>query len=302
MQVFREIRLGLTTLGGVVTVTDETRVPLLFTGQADVIAISDDGKRAMVIDTKTGRGDYKHAAENEQLRSLAILVAKRFRCSTVRVAIVQPWAGRPTVADFDQAAINAGFIWLFDVLGKADRATPADLKAGDWCQWCKARAACPELRAKALVPVHSPLTLRLPEDDKTARAALFARAMELDAETLASYMRDLRLMGWVASAIEGAAKTRAKDDPAFQQFYRLKPGVVREKIVDVGAVFQRVAALGVSADEFTAACSLTKTELESMVRKATLTKGAALKSRMAEVLAGATEAKETSTQLEEVKP
>jgi hypothetical protein len=218
----------------------------------------------------------------------------------VRVAKVQPRLGKPSLADYDAASLAAARQALLDTLWKAENATPADLKAGDWCQWCKARANCPALRAKALAPVHS-MTRSLPEDDKTARAALFARAMELDADTLASYMRDLKLMGWVANAIEGAAKTRAKDDPAFQQYYRLKPGVVREKIVDVGTVFQRVAALGVSPDEFTGACSLAKNKLESLVRKATSSKGKALADKISEVLAGATEAKETAQQLEEVK-
>jgi hypothetical protein len=86
----------------------------------------------------------------------------------------------------------------------------------------------------------------------------------------------------------------------FQQYYRLKPGVVREKIVDVGAVFQRVAALGVSPDEFTGACSLAKNKLEPLVKKATGAKGKALADKLGEVLAGATESKQTAQQLEEV--
>jgi hypothetical protein len=141
----------------------------------------------------------------------------------------------------------------------------------------------------------------LPQDEKTAQAAIFARLMELDADTLASYMKDLRLMRWVASAIEGAAKTRAKDDPAFQQYYRLKPGVVRKKIVDVGAVFQRCHELGITGEEFTGACSLTQNKLEPLVRKATGAKGKALADKIGEVLAGATESKQTAEQLEEVK-
>lgn len=300
VEIFTEVRLGLTSIGGTVFVNADTKIALHFTGQADFIAISEG--RGLVVDYKMLYGQHQAAPENSQLRALAILAAGKWRLREVRVAKVQPRLCAPSLADYDAAALWASRQALLDALWKANNATPADLKAGDWCQWCKARAACPALRAKALVPVHSPLTLRLPEDDKTARAALFARAMELDAETLASYMKDLKLMGWVANAIEEAAKTRAKDDPAFQQYYRLKPGVVREKIVDVGAVFQRVAALGVTADEFTSACSLPKNKLEPMVRKATGAKGKALVEKIGEVLAGATESKQTAEQLEEVKP
>lgn len=297
-ETFTELRLGLTSIGGTIVVNAETKIGLHFTGQADFIAIS--GDRGLIVDYKVLYGQHQAAPENSQLRALAVLAAGKWRLREVRVAKVQPRLGKPSLADYDKDALSAARAGLFAALWKANIATTADLKAGEWCQWCKARASCPALRAKALVPVNT-MTRSLPDDDKTARAALFARAMELDADTLASYIRDLRLMGWVANAIEGAAKTRAANDPAFQQYYRLKPGVVREKIVDVGAVFQRVAALGVSADEFTSACSLTKKSLEPMVRKATGAKGKDLAEKIGEVLAGATEAKQTAEQLEEVK-
>jgi hypothetical protein len=298
VEIFTELRLGLTVIGGTVVVNDDTKIGLHFTGQADFIAIS--GDRGLIVDYKMLYGQHQDARENSQLRALAVLATGKWKLREVRVAKVQPRLGKPSLADYDAASLVAARQALLYALCNAENATPADLRAGDWCQWCKARAACPALRAKALVPVNT-LTRSLPEDDKTARAALFARAMELDADTLASYMRDLKLMGWVANAIEGAAKTRAKDDPAFQQYYRLKPGVVREKIVDVGAVFQRVHALGVSPDEFTAACGLTKKALEPLVRKATGAKGKALADKIGEVLAGATESKQTAEQLEEVK-
>lgn len=298
VEIFTELRLGLTSIGGTVFVNEDTKIALHFTGQADFIAIS--GDRGLVCDYKMLYGQHQAAPENSQLRALAVLAASKWKLREVRVAKVQPRLGKPSLADYDKEALSAAKTSLLAALWKAANATPADLNAGDWCQWCKARAACPALRAKALVPVNT-MTRSLPEDDKTARAALFARAMELDADTLASYMKDLRLMAWVANAIEGAAKTRAKDDPAFQQYYRLKPGVVREKIVDVGAVFQRVAALGVTADEFTGACSLPKNKLEPMVRRATGAKGKALAEKIGEVLAGATESKQTAEQLEEVK-
>jgi len=298
VEIFTELRLALTVIGGIVIVNDDTKIGLHFTGQADFIAIS--GDRGLVCDYKMLYGQHQDAPENSQLRALAVLAAGKWKLREVRVAKIQPRLGKPSLADYDALALGLAKGALLDALWKAENATPADLVAGDWCQWCKARANCPALRAKALAPVNT-MTRSLPEDDNTARAALFARAMELDADTLASYMRDLKLMGWVANAIEGAAKTRAKDDAAFQQYYRLKPGVVREKIVDVGAVFQRVHALGVSPDEFTAACSLSKNKLEPMVRKATNTKGKALADKIGEVLAGATEAKQTAQQLEEVK-
>jgi hypothetical protein len=298
VEIFTELRLGLTVIGGTVIVNDDTKIGIHFTGQADYIAIC--GDRGLIVDYKMLYGQHQDARENSQLRALAVLAAGKWKLLEVRVAKVQPRLGKPSLADYDAFTLGVAKKALLNALWTADNATPADLKAGDWCQWCKARAACPALRAKALVPVNT-LTRSLPQDEKTAQAAIFARLMELDADTLASYMKDLRLMRWVASAIEGAAKTRAKDDPAFQQYYRLKPGVVRKKIVDVGAVFQRCHELGITGEEFTGACSLTQNKLEPLVRKATGAKGKALADKIGEVLAGATESKQTAEQLEEVK-
>jgi len=296
---YHEQRLGLTVLGGVVEVTDETTAKLVCTGQADSIHISGHG--ALIIDHKTGRGEYEHAAGNAQLRTLASLVARRYRLKHVRVAIVQPWAGKPTVADFDAEALEQAHDWLGDVLLKAFKATPDDLHPGDWCHWCPAKATCKALREVALEPVTRMATPALPADEKTARKALFARAMELPADSLAALVRGLKLVSWYADAIEGAAKTRADNDAEFQVFYTLKPGVVRESITDLGIVWPRLEALGVTGESFAKACSLTKSALATLVKEATGLKGKALEAEIDKILEGATEKKETAKQLQEAK-
>jgi hypothetical protein len=224
--------------------------------------------RAIVIDYKTGRGDYEHAAGNAQLRTLASLVARRYRVASVRVAIVQPWAGQPTVADFDAEALEAAHEWLADVLVKALRATPQDLRAGEWCHWCPANARCTTFRETALAPVER-LTMSLPSDDKTARAALFARAMELPADVHARLMRGLRLVAWYSDAIEGAAKVRAKDDAEFQAFYHLEEGDKVREVTDTGAVFGLLEAHGLTQEAFLSSCVTIKVgPLDEAIQKA----------------------------------
>ena len=297
-------RLGLTTIGGVVEVTDETTAKLVNTALADVIALkfskADQALHFFIADHKTLRGEVPEAADNPQLRNLAVLVAKRFRCVAGRVCIIQPWAGKPTLADFDQTSLVRATEWLHHILEVESNATPDDRKAGTHCHYCPANSNCSTFRQLATSPVEA-MTRFLPTDDKTARAALFARAMELDADTLAGFVKHLRLVGWWSAAIEGAAKKRAESDVEFQRFYRLKPGSPREKIIDVQAVFTRSCELGVAPANFSAACSITKTELKGLIAGATGLKGKALETKMAEVLQGATESKETAPQLEEVE-
>lgn len=295
-------RLGLTTIGGVVEVTEETIVTLVNTGLADVIVLkrTERGVEFFIADFKTLRGDVPEAADNPQLRNLAVLVAKRFRCVAGRVCVIQPWAGKPTLADYDDILLRLAGEWLNQVLTRERHATPDDRKAGAHCHYCPANANCSTFRQLATSPVEA-MTRVLHQDDKTARAALFARAMELDADTLAGFVKHLRLVGWWSAAIEGAAKKRAESDVEFQRYFRLKPGVVREKITDVQTVFTRSCELGVAPANFSAACSITKAELKGLLAGATGLKGKALETKMAEVLQGATESKETAPQLEEVE-
>jgi len=269
--IYRDsMRLGLTTVGGVIEMKEGVTVQPVFTGLADFIAIKRDSKgfnAFLIIDYKTLRGDVPEAADNPQLRALAVLVAKRFRCENGRVAIVQPWAGRPTVADFDAGTVYRSAKWLDDRLAKERASTPDDRRAGEWCHWCPANANCETFHDKALAPIEE-TAMTLPADPETARAALFARAMELPAEALAGRVRGLKLVGWYATAIEGAAKLRAADDIEFQQFYRLKDGSSVREITDAQAAWALAEANGVSYPEFLASVKVTIGNLENAIRKA----------------------------------
>jgi hypothetical protein len=263
-QRLHEHRLGLTAYGGVVDVTDAVKLPIRTTGQADLIII--DGKRGLVLDYKTGRGEVRHAADNAQLRGLAVLAAKRWRLESVRVVIVQPWAGKPTVADYDNEALYTANIWLLIVLSEARDATPTDLHAGDWCQYCPARnIPCPALTEKAVQPIET-VALSLPADDETARAALFARAMEMSAERLAGLRRGLKIVGWYVSAVEGAARLRAEKDVEFQQYYRLETSPGNREITDAQAAFNALLPLGITAQQALEACSMSLGPIEEAVR------------------------------------
>jgi len=291
-----EIRLGLTRIGGVVVVNDDSTADLVFTGQADLIVI--DGKRGLVLDYKTGRGEVASAEQNHQLRGLAVMAAWVWRLDSVRVAIVQPWAGPASVADYDRQAIDQSRFWLLDLQERVKLATPDHLNPGAWCHYCKAKAVCPALRSVALEPVEH-MALTLPADDATARAALFARAMEMTPQRLTALYRGLKLVGWYQAAIEGAMRKRVEEGevPGF----RMKPGQIREKITDVGKVWAKCEGLGVKAEAFTGACSVTKDALKTLLRDATGAKGKALDATIKDVLQGATESKETAQQIEEVK-
>lgn len=293
-----EIRLGLTQIGGVVVVTDDTKADLVFTGQADLIII--DGKRGLVLDYKTGRGEVASAEENLQLRGLAVMAAWVWRLDSVRVAIVQPWAGPASVADYDENALTASRLWLFDLVKNVTKEDQDTLSPGNWCKYCKAKAACPALRKaviNALDVVH-PETL--PSTPEVRSKAVFARMMKMTPEQLIHIEKHVvGLMGLFVEAHKAVFRKRveAGEIPG----YRMKPGQMREKINDVSKVWSKCEALGVKAHVFTGACSVTKDALKTLLRDATGAKGKALESTIKDVLHGATESKETAQTIEEVK-
>ena len=282
-----ELRLGLTAFGMVLEVTPQQTADFVFTGQADLI-ITDDQGRALIVDYKTGRGDYADAVDNTQLASLAVLVAGYTSCDQVRVAIIQPWAGKPTICDYSPDALFTAKSWLQNALSDCESASVEDARAGDWCKWCKAKVSCPAFKEKVLqsIEVIDPMSIA-GLDDKTQRAAMFARAMEMPAATLAGAKRGLHMVKWYLDAIEGAAKERARNDADFQRFYTLREKKGRRSIEDVLKVYQNCSVHGVTPEDFTSRCSIGLGEVKEALRVATGAKGKALDAMQDQVIAGA---------------
>jgi hypothetical protein len=264
---FRELRYGLTRLGGVVRVDESTRAEIVFTGQFDLLYTQ--GNRGLLIDFKSLRGDHASAIENPQLMSLAVLVAKKHKLETVRVALVQPLKGNPTTADLSTHGLQLAESWLVAALDAERNAGPDDLRAGKHCQYCKARFRCRVFAAAAIqeVEVIEPATIA-GLDGETQRKAMWARALDLPATRLAAAMNGLAMVKRYVATIEGVAKARAGDDPEFQRFFTLKTSPGNREINDAQKAFAALEPLGVTAEAALAACSMSFGPLEEAVRKA----------------------------------
>lgn len=284
-QVFKEVRLGLTTLGLVRDVTPKTTWKLRFSGKADFVAVYGEG--ALIVDYKTLHGDHDHASENDQLRALAVLVALRHGVTKVRVAIVQPWKGKPTVADFDKPALDAATAWLYDTLHREEVSTPDQANPGDWCHYCPARVKCEAFTRQTLSTVET-ATINLPGDDEVGRKAMFARAAELSDSELAARYRGLKWISWYVNAVQGNVRMRAAEGGEFaEKYFQLKKGKPKESIEHVDIAFQNLSEIGVTAQDFTAACKTTKKAVNALVRKATGQKGRELEQTVKRCLEGA---------------
>ncbi len=267
VSVLREHRYALTDHGYVVTARPDLLANVIFTGQFDRLYIQ--GGRGLLIDFKALHGNHPHALENPQLASLTVLVTTKHTITGLRVAIVQPWKGRPTAADYHTHSFSSARDWLVRVLEKERTATPDDRNAGEWCHNCAARFGCDTFQGKAVqeVEVIEPASIA-GLDGERQRSAMWARAMELPAPRLAAAMNGLAMVQRYVDAIKSAAKARAADDPEFQRFFTLKTSPGNREINDAQKAFAALEPLGITAEAALAACSMSFGPLEEAVRKA----------------------------------
>jgi hypothetical protein len=284
--VHKEKRLVMTPLGKVFDDSPDLKVQVRFSGKADFVGVFGEG--ALVVDYKTLHGEHDHAAVNDQLRALAVLVSLRHGVSQVRVAIVQPWKGRPTVADFSRLDLVDAKEWLTSVLARERESLPEDARPGDWCHFCPARVNCEAFTRPTLATAETAIMQISSMDDETARKALYARAAELSDNELAARYRGLKMLGWYVNAVEGNVRMRAEEGGEFAaNHFRIVEGKPKETIADVSVVWSHLEKLGVSAEDFTRECKTTKKATTALVRKVTGFKGKALEGEVKRCLDGA---------------
>lgn len=283
---FKEIRYGLTDIGAVIGVFHSAKANVVFTGQFDRLYIQ--GERGLLIDFKALHGKHASALENPQLMGLAVLVARRHKLTSLRVALVQPWKGKPTVADHNEESLWKASQWLNSVLENEYLSIPDDRKAGDHCTYCKARFACPTKRAYNIAALDIVQPETLPADPETRNKAVFARMAELSPEQLIHIEKNVvKLMGVFIASHKAIFKQRveAGEIPG----YALKEKSGRRKISNVGTAYERAAAHGVTAEAFAEKCTLSLKGLNEVLKTASGKKGKALELLADEILHGITD-------------
>lgn len=266
-----------------------------FSGKPDVYATLHAHK--LILDAKTGRNETPIAANNIQLRALAVLAdyVTWNLSDSITVGILAPWQeNRITLARYDRANLDAAREEILGVLKRAEDPNAPRVPSIEACRYCRARGVCPEARAVALaLPVAE--TPELPTPTRTPEAL----AAALTGDELSACLTRGRLFDRIHEAIRDEAKRRMTAGETIPG-WTLKPGTKRTTITDPQAVFQRFAALGGTAEQFMGAVKVTNGKLESAVRDVTGAKGVGLKQTMAALVEGASEEKETSPSLEEV--
>lgn len=283
---YMEIRYGLTDIGTVMEVHEGTKAKFVFTGQFDRLYTC--GPHGLLIDFKALHGKHASAVENPQLMGLAVLVARRHKLTSLRVALVQPWKGKPTVADYGAHGLELAASFLTQVLEAERDASPYDRKVGDWCTYCKARFTCQMYIDHNIESLDIVEPATLPADPETRNKAVFARMAELTPQQLIHIEKNVvKLMGVFIASHKAIFKQRveAGEIPG----YGIKEKSGRRKITSVGTAYERAAAHGVTAEAFAEKCSLSLKGLNEALKDATKAKGKALEAIADEILHGITD-------------
>ncbi len=294
---FMEVRYALTDIGAVIPADPETKASVIFTGQFDRLYVQ--GERGLLIDFKALHGKHKSAIENPQLMGLAVLVAKRHKLTSLRVALVQPWKGKPTVADYGKNGLELAHGALIQILDAERNAGPDDRKAGDWCKYCRARFSCDTFKNQNITALDIVKPETLPADLDTRNKAVFARMAELSPQQLIHIQKNVvKLMGVFIASHAAIFKQRveAGEIPG----YTLKEKSGRRKITNVATAYERAAAHGVTPEAFTAKCTLSLKGLNEALKDATKAKGKALENMADEVLRGITDTGKPTFEVVEV--
>lgn len=284
----QRLELGRSLFGTADSISIERRFRVLddygntvATGQADFVSFT--GKRALIVDYKTGRGEVTESPRNPQLMTLAVAVDDEtmWNAEEIIVAIIQPDAStKPLCASYDRAALSAARETVLRAVNDAMTPHAPRVPGEKQCKYCRAKAHCPAAH----------------ENIKTLAVTTIQPAEMVTSEEIAALLDRCGAAEKVIGAIRAEAKRRLTEGQVVPG-WKLKPGVEREKIVNVNGVFANMVAKGATAEEFAGICSVTKTELKALLKAKTGAKGKALDAELDAVLAGMCEVKITAPSL-----
>jgi len=258
-------------------------------GQPDIVIQSEAGRTAIVIDGKSIRfAEHDEAADNWQISSLVALVGSNYdqRHEMIYAAIVQPGTKPIPVAYGVDEITDSLTHWLNDI--EAAQQPNAPRRAGKHCDYCKAKADCPEF----IRSVESVALAKLPPSDGI-EARDYSGKDVADFRIKCGVMRGLieKAIAWADAMAKQGLEQRPEE---FGAYFELQESKGKDTIINLEKVLSHMQQLGVPQSEFMRCLTARKADsattgepgLEGVLRRATDLKGKGLKDALSECLAG----------------
>ena len=240
----------------------------MWSGEPDALFIT--GTSGLVLDYKTGRGDVWEASVNLQLRALAVLAVENYSLTEITVAIIQPLAGKPTIARYTFSDLLVAVAEVSEVMARIKEPNQPRTPSEDACKYCRAKAICPEAQQAVAVIV------------STQESAI------IDPQELGRFLE----LAPVALKVIEARKDQAKsfiEAGGVIPGWKLKPGSLVEKITKPEVVWERCERLGMPSEGFMSLLKITKGALKTAIGSVTMEKGKGLAATVDSILEGCTE-------------
>ena len=255
-----------------------------WSGKADklfVLKQEKDGKvrtAGLVLDYKSTRY-AEPAEENMQLMALATLFDYDQGCifDEMFVGLVYPDGWDLAAYDMDTLQDVAEQLnQLVDqiTISHTNVRTPSP----EACRWCRAKSICPEARGevKALAKTEALGVIPVADMPRLLNSCTTAE----------SVIKEIRNQARIA--IENGQQIDG---------WELKPGHVRRKITDTETVYQRAACLGVDGQMFSKQVTISKKDLEKLVRDELEYEGKQVADTVKELMEGCTTETKTAPSL-----
>lgn len=258
-------------------------------GQADVVFRA--GKRALVVDYKTGRDEAPASPRNLQLRDLACFWHNHLMVEETGTVVIQPWVtSRPDVCLYTKEDIARATEEMFDRVARSNNPDSPRVPGEVQCQFCRAKTNCPEYNkwASSQLPVATQPLLDLPVTRWTPEQCV------LFIERLAVAQK------WLDNSYD-AIRYRLMKDPNCIPGLQLKEGRMRRVIMDPQAVYDRFEKLGGTVEGFMECVNVVIDDLAKQIGKVTGAKGSALTEAINALLDGLVERKPTRPSVERVE-
>lgn len=177
-------------------------------GKSDKRCVYRAESHALISDYKTGWNAVSDPATNIQLRMYAVLTALKYRVEKVTVAIIQPRCNPPyAICTYEKGDLEYATSEIMTVLSESEREDAKRVAGVRQCQWCRAKAFCPEAKQFVMesVGVVADAMTKISKKEIRKREAL------LPGKSVEDLLDKRKMMSGYIGAVEEEARMRLKE-------------------------------------------------------------------------------------------
>lgn len=248
---------------------DDLRTSKSNSGQADVFWIED--KRALLADYKSLFGDVPDAAENLQLRDLAVLIHLNYGVTEVTAYINQPRVTRnPKLVVYGLEDLKRAEVEMRERVKASMDPNSKRVPGVDQCKYCNGKLVCEEFRASSMSPMLGTFHAVSDLKPKELNPILERRLAPLPPDVLVGLRNTLKLTEMLQTAVNAEIRKRLTADGTSVPGLTLADGNKVRVITQILKAWELIVARTdkVTLEAFAECLSISIGDLEKAVKTA----------------------------------